>query len=80
MEIHLLLKVDYERHRVHSLTGRITSVSMQKHSRLLNVIAERRVSTNSLSVMFQSKLEENLARLMRELKEGTYQPLPLRRA
>jgi retron-type reverse transcriptase len=29
--------------------------------------------------MFEANLEDNLGALMRELKAGTYQPLPLRR-
>ena len=65
--------------KVHSLTGRITS-------RLMN-LAWRSVRRNrgaagvdKVSIeMFETNLDANLNRLMRELKTGEYQPLPARR-
>jgi RNA-directed DNA polymerase len=64
----------------HSLTGRITLPLMRQ--------AFRRVKRNrgaagvdKVSIQgFEANLEENLLALMRALKEGTYQPLPARRA
>jgi group II intron reverse transcriptase/maturase len=66
--------------KVYSLTGRITPKLM------LN--AFRRVKQNrgaagidKVSVqMFQANLEQNLTALMHDLKCGTFQPMPLRRA
>ena len=65
--------------KVHSLTGRITS-------KLMN-LAWRSVRRNrgaagvdKVSIeMFETNLDANLNRLMRELKTGEYQPLPARR-
>ena len=65
--------------KVHSLTGRITSKLMME--------AWRKVRRNrgaagvdKVSIqMFETNLEANLARLMRELKDGSFQPLPARR-
>lgn len=65
--------------KVHSLTGRITSQLVFESWR-----AVRRnrgaAGIDKVSIqMFEKNLEANLGRLMRELKEGTYQPLPARR-
>lgn len=65
--------------KVHSLTGRITPKMMR--------LAFRAVKRNrgaagvdKVSIqMFAANLEENLAALMRDLKTGTFRPLPLRR-
>ncbi len=65
--------------KVHSLTGRITPVLMRKAfqavKRNRGAAGVDKVSIN----MFAANLEENLAALMRELKTGTFRPLPLRR-
>jgi RNA-directed DNA polymerase len=65
--------------KVHSLTGRITSKLMrqafQAVKRNRGAAGVDKVSIN----MFAANLEENLAALMRELKTGTFKPLPLRR-
>ena len=65
--------------KVHSLTGRITPA--------LVYVAWRAVRRNrgaagidKVSIqMFEANLDQNLDRLMRELKTGTFQPLPARR-
>jgi RNA-directed DNA polymerase len=65
--------------KVHSLTGRITARLMrqafQAVKRNRGAAGVDKVSIN----MFAANLEENLAALMRELKTGTFKPLPLRR-
>ena len=65
--------------KVHSLTGRITSKLVFEAWR-----AVRRnrgaAGVDKVSIqMFENNLDANLARLMRELKRGTFQPLPARR-
>jgi group II intron reverse transcriptase/maturase len=65
--------------KVHSLTGRITSQLVFEAWR-----AVRRnrgaAGIDKVSIqMFEQNLEANLDRLMRELKQRTYEPLPARR-
>jgi len=65
--------------KVHSLTGRITSKLVFEAWR-----AVRRnrgaAGIDKVSIqMFEQNLEANLDRLMRELKRGTFEPLPARR-
>jgi len=65
--------------KVHSLTGRITSKLVFEAWR-----AVRRnrgaAGIDKVSIqMFEQNLEANLDRLMRELKQRTYEPLPARR-
>jgi group II intron reverse transcriptase/maturase len=65
--------------KVHSLTGRITSKLVYEAWR-----AVRRnrgaAGIDKVSIqMFEKHLDQNLDRLMRELKERTFQPLPARR-
>ena len=65
--------------KVHSLTGRINPQLVQQAW-----LAVRRnrgaAGVDRVSVeMFEANLEQNLDRLMRELKSGAYQPLPARR-
>ena len=65
--------------KVHSLIGRITPELMFKAWR--NVRRNRGaagVDKESIQI-FEGNLEQNLQALMRELKSGTYQPIPLRR-
>jgi RNA-directed DNA polymerase len=63
----------------HSLTGRITLPLMrqafQAVKRNRGAAGVDKVSIN----MFAANLEENLTALMRDLKTGTFRPLPLRR-
>lgn len=65
--------------KVHSLTGRIDSRLM--HDAFRAVKRNRGAAgVDKVSVgMFDANLEENLAALMRDLKDGTFLPLPLRR-
>jgi RNA-directed DNA polymerase len=65
--------------KVHSLTGRITPQVM--HEAFRAVKRNRGASGNDkVSVqMFQQNLEANLNKLMRELKDGSFRPVPLRR-
>ena len=65
--------------KVHSLTGRITSKLVFEAWR-----AVRRnrgaAGIDKVSIqMFEQNLDANLDRLMRELKQGLYEPLPARR-
>lgn len=65
--------------KVHSLTGRITSELVYESWR-----AVRRnrgaAGIDKVSIqMFEKNLAANLERLMRELKQGLFQPLPARR-
>ena len=65
--------------KVHSLTGRITSRLMRQ---AFQAVKRNRgaAGVDKISIqMFAANLEENLAALMRELKTGTFKPLPLRR-
>ena len=65
--------------KVHSLTGRITPALVHDAWR-----AARRnrgvAGIDKVSIqMFQANLDQNLDRLMRELKTGAFEPLPARR-
>ena len=63
----------------HSLTGRITLPLM--HRAFRNVRRNRGAAgiDRESIVAFEINLEDNLLALMRRLKDGSYQPLPLRR-
>jgi group II intron reverse transcriptase/maturase len=65
--------------KVHSLTGRITSKLVFEAWR--SVRRNRGAAgIDKVSIqMYEKNLEANLARLMRELKDGSFQPLPARR-
>jgi RNA-directed DNA polymerase len=65
--------------KAHSLTGRITPELMGTAFR--NVKRNRGAAgIDKISIqLFENNLEQNLLALMRRLKEGTYQSLPLRR-
>ena len=65
--------------RVHSLTGRITPLLMRQ---AFQAVRRNRgaAGVDKVSIrMFEANLEENLEALMRELKDRTFRPLPLRR-
>jgi group II intron reverse transcriptase/maturase len=65
--------------KVHSLTGRITLPLMRQ---AFQAVKRNRgaAGIDKVSIhLFAANLEENLAALMRELKTGTFRPLPLRR-
>ena len=65
--------------KVHSLTGRITSqlvfAAWRTVRRNRGAAGIDKVSVH----MFEKNLDANLDRVMRELKQGTYEPLPARR-
>lgn len=65
--------------KVHSLTGRITPRLMRQ---AFQAVKRNRgaAGVDKVSIaMFAANLEDNLTALMRELKTGTFKPLPLRR-
>ncbi len=65
--------------KVHSLTGRITPKLMRE---AFQAVKRNRgaAGVDKVSIkMFAANLEENLSALMRDLKTGTFRPLPLRR-
>jgi len=74
-----MLHMEKRKCRVHSLTGRITYPVMQKAFKAVK--RNRGVAgIDKQSVrMFESNLDENLNALMRALKSGEYQPIPLKR-
>ena len=65
--------------KAHSLTGRITCLLMYRAFR--NVKRNRGAAgIDKVSItMFEANLEQNVLALMRDLKTGVFQPLPLRR-
>jgi group II intron reverse transcriptase/maturase len=72
-------RLDMKKIKVHSLTGRITAKLMRQ---AFQAVKRKRgaAGVDKVSIdLFAANLEENLAALMRELKTGTYRPLPLRR-
>ena len=65
--------------RAHSLTGRITPELMHQAFKAVRR-NQGAAGIDKVSItMFEANLEENLDALMRSLKDGTYQPHPLRR-
>ncbi len=73
------MKIIHDMLKVHSLTGRITSKLMLE---AFKAVKKNRgaAGIDKMSIqMYELNLEENLLSLMRELKRGTYQPMPLRR-
>ena len=65
--------------KVHSLTGRITPKVMRQ---AFQMVKRNRgaAGVDKVSIkMFEANLEENLAALMRDLKDGSFRPHPLRR-
>jgi group II intron reverse transcriptase/maturase len=73
------VKIVHDRLKVYSLTGRITIELMQK---AFKAVKKNRgcAGIDKVSIkMFESNLEENLLSLMRDLKQGTYCAIPLKR-
>jgi group II intron reverse transcriptase/maturase len=65
--------------KAHSLTGRITPLLMRQ---AFQAVKRNRgaAGVDKVSIqLFAANLEDNLTALMRELKTGTFRPLPLRR-
>lgn len=74
-----LLDIVHDKPKVHSLTGRITEELMLK---AFKAVRKNRgaAGIDKVSIeMFETNLTENLFALMRELKRGLYQPIPLKR-
>jgi group II intron reverse transcriptase/maturase len=73
------VKIIHEKLKVHSLTGRITEELMLKSFKAVKK-NKGSAGIDKMSIgMYESNLTENLLSLMKELKQGTYQPIPLRR-
>jgi group II intron reverse transcriptase/maturase len=73
------VKIIHNKLKVYSLTGRITGELMLK---AFKAVKKNRgaAGIDKVSIaMYETNLTENLLSLMRELKQGTYQPTPLRR-
>jgi RNA-directed DNA polymerase len=73
------VKIIHDKIKVHSLTGRITDDLMLK---AFKAVKKNRGAAGIDKVtisMYEKNLPENLSSLMRELKQGLYQPVPLRR-
>lgn len=73
------MEIAHDKLKVYSLTGRITAELMLK---AFKAVKKNRgaAGVDKVSIkMFESNLANNLSSLMRELKQGTYQPVPLRR-
>ena len=73
------MKIVHDKLKVHSLTGRITEELMLKAFKAVKKNRGSAGIDKVTIVMYQSNLVENLLALMKELKQGSYQPLPLRR-
>ena len=74
-----LLKVLKKKHRVHSLTGRITASSILKAFKSVRKNRGAAGLDKQTIGMFEANLAENLAALLRKLKDRTYLPIPLLR-
>lgn len=73
------VKINHDKIKVHSLTGRITEEMMLK---AFKAVKKNRgaAGVDKMTIsMYEKNLAENLLSLMRELKKGLYQPVPLRR-
>lgn len=73
------MKIVHDKPKVHSLTGRITEELMLK---AFKAVKKNRgaAGIDKVSIeMFERNLTANLLSLMGELKQGRYQPVPLRR-
>jgi len=73
------VKIVHDKVKVHSLTGRITEDLMLK---AFKAVKKNRgaAGIDKVSIaMYESNLTENLLSLMKELKQGLYEPKPLRR-
>lgn len=73
------MKIVHDKLKVYSLTGRITEELMLK---AFKAVKKNRgaAGIDKVSIkMFEANLNENLLSLMKGLKQGTYQPIPLRR-
>ncbi len=74
-----MLKVKKKKCRVHSLTGRITLSTLNKAFKAVKKNRGAAGIDKQSIQMFESNLDENLSAMMRQLKDGSYEPIPLRR-
>jgi group II intron reverse transcriptase/maturase len=73
------VNIIHDKIKVHSLTGRITEELMLK---AFKAVKKNRgtAGIDKITIsMYESNLPENLRSLMKELKQGLYQPVPLKR-
>jgi RNA-directed DNA polymerase len=73
------VNIIHDKLKVHSLTGRITIELMHK---AFKAVKKNRgaAGIDKVSIeMYKTNLHENLLSLMKELKQGNYQPIPLKR-
>jgi len=73
------VNIIHDKIKVHSLTGRITEELMLKAFKAVKKNRGAAGIDKMTISMYEKNLSENLSSLMRELKRGLYQPLPLRR-
>jgi group II intron reverse transcriptase/maturase len=73
------VKIIHDKIKVHSLTGRITEEIMLKAFKAVKKNRGAAGIDKMTISMYEQNLSENLLSLMRELKQGLYQPIPLRR-
>jgi len=65
--------------RVHSLTGRITLEALYKAFKAVKRNRGAAGLDKQSITRFAANLDEHLLALRRDMKSGTYQPIPLRR-
>lgn len=73
------MNIIHDKIKVHSLTGRITEDLMLKAFKAVKKNRGAAGIDKMTISMYEKNLSENLTSLMRELKQGLYQPVPLRR-
>jgi RNA-directed DNA polymerase len=73
------VKIIHDKIKVHSLTGRITEELMLKAFKAVKKNRGAAGIDKMTISMYEKNLSENLLSLMREMKNGLYQPVPLRR-
>ncbi len=74
-----MLNILKKKHRVHSLTGRITMKVLKKAFKSVKRNRGAAGVDKQSIAMFEANLQANLEALMRDLKDGSYQAFPLRR-
>lgn len=73
------MNIIHDKIKVHSLTGRITEELMLKAFKAVKKNRGAAGIDKMTISMYERNLPENLRSLMRELKQGLYQPVPLKR-
>ncbi|MCP3668732.1 MAG: group II intron reverse transcriptase/maturase [Gammaproteobacteria bacterium] len=74
-----MIDISKKKHRVHSLTGRITIEILQKAFKSVKRNRGAAGVDKQSIAMFETNLQANLTALTRDLKDGSYQAFPLRR-